>query len=96
MKKHFLYFAKKKRKKKGDEKKKSTRVILPVYSLHTPLYHENPGSPIAKPLYKAMFGLRKSPHTRSKRRKQCFETRTGPVGRPATRRTRAWNRSGWR
>ena len=25
-----------------------------------------------------------------------FETRTGPAGRPGTRPTRAWNRSGWR
>jgi len=28
--------------------------------------------------------------------KQCFKTRTGPVGRSETRPTQAWNRSGWR
>jgi hypothetical protein len=27
---------------------------------------------------------------------QCFKTRTGPAGRPGTRPTRAWDRSGWR
>ena len=27
---------------------------------------------------------------------QCFKTWTGPAGRPGTRPTRAWDRSGWR
>jgi hypothetical protein len=27
---------------------------------------------------------------------RSFKTRTGPMGRPGTRPTRAWDRSGWR
>ena len=48
-------------------------------------------------LYKKKEFEPKSLYIRSKGSdNQSFKTRTGPAGRPGTRPTRAWDRSGWR